>query len=195
MRHLIYKWIGLALCLAGGALANTTPAITLVNAAGIEQTMFDEIRGYVQQQLGVTMRTEASSELKTGDSFATWEQSVADVKTAADVVFIVLGSDAADARHLVVNVERGICVVNVGALSTVDSLKFKRRIERQVMRAAAFSMEMAPTPDPFCVTRDYKNLKDLDTMGRNFSPPWMGRFAKEAAARGLLLPPSTKAAQ
>jgi len=53
------------------------------------------------------------------------------------------------------------------------------------MRAAAFLFEMPPTPDPFCVTRDYRSLEDLDRMGRNYSPPWQGRFAKEAASRGL----------
>ncbi|MEI7851979.1 MAG: hypothetical protein WCH86_09115, partial [Kiritimatiellales bacterium] len=66
-----------------------------------------------------------------------------------------------------------------------DAEKFGRRVERQVMRAAAFSFGLEPTPDPFCVTRDYDSLEDLDTMGRNFSPPWQGRFAEEALKRGL----------
>jgi len=55
------------------------------------------------------------------------------------------------------------------------------------MRAAAFVFELPPTPDPFSVTRDYRSLEDLDRMGRNFSPPWQGRFADEAAKRGLRL--------
>ncbi|MFA7368455.1 MAG: hypothetical protein WC334_02305, partial [Kiritimatiellales bacterium] len=49
-----------------------------------------------------------------------------------------------------------------------------------------FSFGLPPTPDPFCVTRDYNSLEDLDSMGRNFSPPWQGRFAEEAAKRGLV---------
>ena len=76
-------------------------------------------------------------------------------------------------------------MINAQPLYTDDAEVFARRIERQVMRAAAFVFDMPPTPDPFCVTRDYRSLEDLDRMGRNYSPPWMGRFAEEAAKRGL----------
>jgi predicted Zn-dependent protease len=80
-----------------------------------------------------------------------------------------------------------VAIINTQPLYTDDAEKFARRLERQVMRAAAFSFGLTPTPDPFCVTRDYSSLEDLDSMGRNFSPPWQGRFAEEATKRGFIL--------
>jgi predicted Zn-dependent protease len=143
------------------------------------------VRAFAERELHVPVRTLEKPKLAGQKSFQTLEKSAQRVKTDADVTLIVLAGFNGESQHLAVYPQSGIAVINAQALYTDDAEKFARRIERQVMRAAAFSFGLPPTPDPFCVTRDYRSLEDLDLMGRNFSPPWQGRFADEAAKRGL----------
>lgn len=121
-------------------------------------------------------------------SLAELEKPAQRMKSGNDVILIVLSGISNEPQHLAVHSGSGIALINTQVLYTDDPEIFARRIERQVMRAAAFSFGLTPTPDPFCVTRDYSSLEDLDTMGRNFSPPWQGRFAEEAEKRGLVRP-------
>lgn len=111
------------------------------------------------------------------------------------MTLIVLAGINDESQHQMVYPEKGIALVNLQPLYTDDAEKFARRAERMVMRSAAFAFGMEPTPDPYCVTRDYTSLEDLDRMGRNYSPPWQGRFAQEAADRGLKLLDPAAAAQ
>lgn len=167
-------------------------AIVLVNAAAVDAPLLERVRAFAERELHVAVRTLEKPKLAGkentaagGINFQTLEKAAARGKPEADVIRIVLAELPDEGQHLAVFTERGVAIVNVQPLYTEDSEVFARRVERQVMRAAAFSVGLPPTPDPFCVTRDYRSLDDLDRMGRNFSPPWQGRFAEEAAKRGL----------
>lgn len=176
------------LLLSGCSKAAQEKAITLVNAAAVDATLLERVRAYAESQLHVPVRAIERPKLAEHSGFEALTRAARRIKTDADVSLIVLGGVNGDEQHLVVHEEEGIALINALPLYTDDAEKFARRIERQVMRAAAFSFGLEPTPDPFCVTRDYRSLEDLDHMGRNFSPPWQGRFAKEAALRGLAAP-------
>jgi predicted Zn-dependent protease len=178
--------MGLFLFMAGCVQAQQEKAITIVNVATVDAPLLERIRAFAEQELHVPVRALEKPNLAGKESFQAMEKAARLVKTDADVTLIVLSGFNNEAQHLTVYTNSGIAVVNIQPLYTDDAEKFGRRVERQVMRAAAFSFGLEPTPDPFCVTRDYDSLEDLDTMGRNFSPPWQGRFGEEAGNRGLV---------
>lgn len=185
MRLILLLMTGLILLAAGCAKAPQQKAITIVNAAAVDAPVLERLRVFAERELHVPVRTLEKPRLAGQKSFQALEKAGRNMKNDADVTLIILAGIKEESGHLVVNPEQGIAVVNVLPLDTDDTEKFARRMERMVMRAAAFSFGMPPTPDPFCVTRDYNSIEELDTMGRNFSPPWQGRFAEEAQQRGL----------
>ena len=176
---------GLFLFTTGYASAQPEKAITIVNAAAVDAPLLERVRAFAEQELHVPVRALEKPNLAGKENFQALEKAAQRVKTDADVTLIVLSGFSNETQHLTVYSNSNIAVVNVLPLRTDDAEKFGRRVERQVMRAAAFSFGLTPTPDPFCVTRDYSTIEDLDTMGRNFSPPWQGRFAEEAVKHGL----------
>lgn len=164
-------------------------AITLYNLQAVDPEPVEQIRAFAQQELRVPVRVKEGSgrddSVATPDAVAEWAQGVRE-KSDAVVIALVRLDDEAD--PLTVDAERWLAIVNVSPLETDDAMRFARRVERMVMRGAAFAIGLPPTPDPFCVTRDFRQIEELDRMGRNYSPPWQARFAEEAARIGLEKP-------
>jgi hypothetical protein len=179
--------------LAGAAGCSRMPeqkTMTLVNAAAVDAPLLERVRAFAERELRIPVRTLERPRLAGKERFQALEKAAQRMQSEGDPILIVLAALPDDDRHLTVDPQSAVAVINVQPLHTDDAERFARRIERQVMRAAAFAVGLPPTPDPFCVTRDYRSLEDLDCMGRNFSPPWQGRFAEEAARRGLEPPES-----
>ena len=160
-------------------------ALTLANAGAVDEVLLERLRQFVEDQLHVPVRAVEQPQLAEKKGFQSLRKSAERLKTDADVTLIVLSGFEDDSTHLTVYEENGIAIVNATPLYTDHAETFARRLERQIMRAAAFSFGLPPTPDPYCVTRNYKTLEDLDRMGKNYSPPWQGRYADEARKRGL----------
>jgi len=186
MRSITLLIVSAVFCLAGCSKAPQEKAIVIVNAAAVDAPLLERVRAFAQRELHVPVRTIENPKLTRKKDFQTAEKAAKRLKADADVILIVLEGFNNEPRHLAVYAGSEIALINTQPLYTADAEKFARRIERQIMRAAAFSVGLSPTPDPFCVTRDYNTLEDLDSMGRNFSPPWQKRFADEAAKRGLI---------
>ncbi|MCU0857663.1 MAG: hypothetical protein MUC65_04585 [Pontiellaceae bacterium] len=185
MRHYALFILGLILFTAGCSKAPREKAVTIVNAAQVDAVLLERLRAFAERELHVPVRAVERPKLAGKENFQALEKAAKRIKTDADVTLIVLSGFENESKHLILSSSNGIALVNVQALRIDDAEKFARRIERQVMRAAAFCFSLPPTPDPYCVTRNYYSLEDLDSMGRNFSPPWQGRFAEEAEKRGL----------
>lgn len=185
MRIIKLAAAGLLLLSIGCSNEPQEKAITLVNAAAVDAGLLERVRAFAERELHVPVRTVDRPRLAGRENFQSLEKAVRRVKRDTDAEMIVLTGFNGETQHLAVFPKSGIALINTQPLYTDDKEIFARRVERQVMRAAAFTFELPPTPDPFCVTRDYRSLEDLDRMGRNFSPPWQGRFADEAARRGL----------
>jgi hypothetical protein len=158
--------------------------LTVVNAAAVDTNLLEQVRAFAEKELRVPVRVIDMPALAEQGDFQTLENSAMATKHENDVAYII-AAELDEEEHLRVNADSGIAMINAKALYTDDAEKFTGRIRRMVMRAAAFSFGLEPTPDPFCVTRDYRSLEDLDRMGNNYSPPWQVRFAEEAAKRGL----------
>ena len=159
--------------------------ITLVGSGALDTPQMERLRAFAEKELHVPVRVVKEPSLAGPPDFQTLEKAARKTKTADDVAYIVI-AELQDERHMEAFEESGIAVVNVKPLRTGASDEvLYQRTRRMVMRSAAFVFGLEPTPDPFCVTRDYRDLNDLDRMGNNYSPPWQDRYAKEAAKRGL----------
>ncbi|MBC8206796.1 MAG: hypothetical protein ISR85_03545 [Kiritimatiellales bacterium] len=183
-------WILMGLLLTGclqSSQGTQEQTLTIVNATVVDATVLEQARAFAQQELRVPVRVIDNPQLAGLGDFQTLENAAVQAKQENDVAYIVV-AELDGEEHLTVNADSGIAIINAKALYTDDTEVFTGRIRRMVMRAAAFSLGLPPTPDPFCVTRDYRSLQDLDRMGNNYSPPWQARFAEEAAKRGLQPP-------
>ena len=163
-------------------------AIIIANSGDVNAETIEAIRAFAERELKVTVHVRTAAKLAGAADIQSAQKTAERLKKCGDAIFIAITSIPENADHLTVSAENRTAIVNVAPLQTDDAQKFERRVERQVMRAAAFAVGLPPTPDPYCVTRDYSSLEDLDRMGRNYSPPWQGRFADEAAKLGLTAP-------
>lgn len=186
MRKIFLVLLGMVFCLSGCAPTPKEKALALVSTGAVSAELVGQIQQYVEGQLQVPVRVSEKLSWAKKTDLNSLKKAALRAKSDADVVYMVIASVDGEEGHLEVFEDEGVAIINVAPIYTEDVKKFDRRVERQVMRAAAFLFGLPPTPDPFCVTRDYSSVEDLDRMGRNYSPPWQGRYAKEAAARGLL---------
>lgn len=187
MRKMFLFLIGLIMAVSGCAVTLDENVLTVVTTGAVSPDLLERVRAFAQKELRVPVRSAAEPSLAQETVFQTLEKAAKQTKSRTDVTYIVLAELQGD-EHLKVYPESGIGLVNTAPLRTDDAKKFARRVQRMVMRAAAFCFELPPTPDPHCVTRDYHSLADLDCMGMNYSPPWQARYADEAARRGLQSP-------
>lgn len=130
-----------------------------------------------------------------------WDGNTADEQMAAvlkpkgehEIAAVVLASTMEPAdKHAVVDVKRMAGVVHVGALVPTIEEKTLRRLDRQAMRIVGFSLEIPAQPIPYCCLYSYKNLKELDQIGRAFSPPAQALYRKQLQKKGIPLSKSAK---
>ncbi len=184
MRKIFWILIGLLFVSTSCSKGPTEKTVTIVNAAAVDVETLESFRQFAEKELHVPVRAIEKPKLATKKDLQALQKSAMRMKHENDVSYIVLAGFEGE-KTLTVNTNCALAIVNIQPLWIDDSETFRKRIQRMVMRAAAFTFGLPPTPDPFCVTRDYRSLEDLDRMGNNFSPPWQGRFADEAAKRGL----------
>jgi len=90
-----------------------------------------------------------------------------------------------DETHSLVSESNKVMVINVGAFAIDDAEKEGRRIERLVMRGLGTFLGMGSCPNPHCALFEYKGLKQLDSMGRNYCPPHMMEGFKALDKAGI----------
>jgi len=158
--------------------------------------MLESIRAFAEDELSVPVRaaTVGSSPAATLPDIMAWAKTY---RSEAVVGVIVMGNPTNQSpAHLFFDTNTLVAAINVPALRHDAPDVFSKRLLRQTMRAAAFMFGLAPCPDPFCVTRPYTGLEDLDRMGLNFSPPWKDEFVERARQHGLeiirRLPPAVR---
>lgn len=178
----------------GRVSAGETPAaaperksIAILNASSLGEKEVEECRAHVERQLNVPVRAFAA-QLSAGSTALVDTASALIPKKGANDVFLIALVEATNAlsAHQAFLPSNGVAVVNVAGVRTNDMAVTTRRVKQMIMRDAAFLAGLPPTPDPHCVTRRYKSLADLDSMGLNFSPPWQMKFKDEAAKKGLM---------
>ena len=183
--------IGIAALMIAGMAGCIHPAhandIKVINACGLDESIADEAIAFCNDQLPFTL-AYLSGPLSCDDP-ATCQEAIQALKTDADAALIALVRlDTAD-LHQSINTNRMTALINVTPLITDDPRQTTWRIERMIMRSVAFLLGITPAPDPNCVTRNYQSPEDLDTMGRNFTPPYNPVIRQRAQDLSITLKP------
>ena len=89
-----------------------------------------------------------------------------------DFIKIVLFDAAAtEARHGIYDPTNRVMVLNATALRHEKEETFARRLDRQFTRGICFSLGLPTCPNPMCGLFPYKDLAELDLIGRGPCPP------------------------
>lgn len=105
------------------------------------------------------------------------------------LVTVVMAERLEAGRHAVILPERMLGFMNVPLLLEEGTEAELRRLERQAMRIAGFSLGVPPQPMPFCALAPYGTMEELDRIGRGFSPPAMAQYRARLVALGIPLSP------
>ncbi|MGQ9661327.1 MAG: hypothetical protein ACUVWX_03200 [Kiritimatiellia bacterium] len=166
----------------------TVKHIVLVNASAVSEKMAERLRSFAQNELDVSVRLASLSDPKARTLREAGKPLLA-ARGPADVLVIGLINPTNDVPiHMVVLPDIKVAVINAKGLRHNNEEIYGRRLERQVMRCAAFLLGLSPCPEPRDVTYNYRSLEELDRIGRNFSAPWNLKFKKAAEAVGLFPP-------
>lgn len=89
-----------------------------------------------------------------------------------DFIKVVLfDAAAAETRHGIYDPTNRVMVLNTSALRHEKEETFARRLDRQFTRGICFSLGMPTCPNPMCGLFPYKDLAELDMVGRGPCPP------------------------
>lgn len=175
--------------------------IVILNAKAVESNAMERIATFARQELSVPV-TVVEVPAITCTNLDDAIPSALQLKKPEYACIIALITPTPQVGlHAVFRTNIQVAIVNVTAMRSDDARKTEIRIGKQVMRAAGFLFGLPPSLDPFCVMRDYQDLDDLDSMGRNFFPPWQFKFQEAVQRCGIPLadadparPPETKTA-
>ncbi|MCX7590311.1 MAG: hypothetical protein N2255_01650 [Kiritimatiellae bacterium] len=164
--------------------------ILLVNAGAVGEKMAERLRSFAQNELDVPVRLVSVPDPKV-KTLHDAGKPLFGAKGTNDVILIgLVVPDAEIPMHMAMLPDIKVAVVNAKALRHADEETYARRLERQVMRSAAFLLGLRSCPEPRDVTYNYRSIEELDKIGRNFSAPWRRDFQKAAEAAGLRPPVS-----
>lgn len=160
--------------------------VAILNGADVESTTITAISTFIQKELSIGLRT-GTTKAKSYKDLNSATDSISKMKRKGDACIIAFVQADDQSLHARYDTNRQVAVINTSVLKAENNDIYRKRLERQAMRSIAFLFGIEPAPDPYCVTRHYKDIKDLDQMGRNFTPPSQVEFRKKAEKRGLLI--------
>lgn len=182
------KWNILTVCLI---MAVARPAdasdgyVGLINCTELEKALLERIQQFAERETGLVIKIRNIPDLQPVNMDSASGQLAERRKTDEAVIIGLVAIQSQPSAHAHYATNLASATINVAALHTDDAEIFARRLERHVMRAIAFLVGLEPAPDPFCVTRHYSTLKELDHMGRNYTPPWNIILQDLAEKKGL----------
>jgi predicted Zn-dependent protease len=162
--------------------------IKVVNCAAVSPTMMKQAVDFAEAQLQFQLKEVAGENADCPDT----ESCITYVlkrKGASDAAVIGVVSTTNFALHQVLDTNRMAAVINVEYLKSDDEKTAVWRLQRMLLRSVAFLLGIPPAPDPRCVTRNYRSLEDLDSMGRNFTPPYNDLIRRRAYDLNVYEPP------
>jgi hypothetical protein len=170
-------------------VAGEGKTLALVGVGNVDPAMVDRVRAFVEEQTAVPVRLEEARP-EAGESLQADGESLADAVGPHDLCLVALALPVRDAsEHAVYLYDRNIAVVNARALKPAsgDMETYGRRLEKVVMRSYGLLMGLEQVPNPHSALWPYRNLEELDAIGRGFDPPTLWRFQEIAKERGARL--------
>ncbi|MFO1492618.1 MAG: hypothetical protein U1F77_11565 [Kiritimatiellia bacterium] len=184
----------LALCLSGLLLraGEATPA---------SARQFDTLRVVVAGNTGTSVVTRVTTFFRSAFPLTVQLETAAipeglDLVGAAklggsasnDYLKVVLfDAPASEPRHGLFDPTNRVMTLNTTVLHHDNPETFARRLDRQFTRGMCFSLGMPTCPNPMCGLFPYKDLAELDMIGRGACPPCQFRANDAAKQKGVVL--------
>lgn len=177
-----------SVCAGADAEAPATSLIRVMPAAGMDTGIVARVAAFCTANTQIESRVDAAKDL-AGDTLEERAQAASSLKKEGDFALVVLTfMPAAEKRHGYVDPVGHLMVINVTPMkATEDAEVYGRRLERQVMRGVYTLLGQGPCPNPFCCMHPYKEMKDLDRLGRNACPPCAFKGQQAARKAGVKL--------
>ena len=153
--------------------------VAMVNAAGLDEALFDRIVDYVEDNLRIGVRTLTPLQpyaFKTLDEDADYLTTFVPSPVYCLVGLVKMGED--EVRHGVVHPKEQVAVLNTTALQPEDADPevYARRLEKESIRCVALLAGLPPCPSPRCALWHYTDNAGLDRKGRNLCPPCYKKY-------------------
>jgi hypothetical protein len=172
---------------AEAAKAEPTPppaAITLVNGAGVDSAMLERIRAYMQADLHVVVG-HVSTVTAASVPAALKSATTTHAPQFCRVIFWRGESEIKNGFQLMPDA-RVVLVDTTPLLADhPDGKKLEGRLERQAMRGTGLLLGLEYVAGPPCTLKRIGNLKELDALSSNFSPPAQGKFRQLIQLEGV----------
>jgi len=180
-----------------GATQSAAPRVVLVPVNVTDTALVERLRSFAEVNTGLKIAVADAVTYDGEDARKALELAIARARSnPRDGVVVLAGSRLTTNAHGFYDPELRGGLVNLPALAAgigSDAEKYGRRAERQVMRIIGMLAGLGPCPNPRCVMYPYRNLGELDEIGRNFCPPCLGKLEKGIEAQGFALRPSSAA--
>lgn len=195
MRSIIVLWAAILVCCSWDVSGETAKAketedapeknIALLNLSGaVKEEIMAHLKKYAERELRV--KTEVvDEEMEEGLTLKKSVQKIGSQKKYQHSLAIAFYFAPDESSHIRIATNKLVAVVNTAEVRCDEKEKFRQRLERLTMRSAGTMVGLGFDPDPHCVMHSYETVEDLDSMGRNFSPPWQAKFRKAAKEMGL----------
>ena len=160
--------------------------ISLVTLGEVDPTLVKRIESYLTKNLAIRVQTTAAAAVEgsLAEQLATLSANRSD-----DSVFVLAltSVETGEETHAIYDHTNRVALINVPVLKPEDgnAESFGRRVEKVAMRSAGILVGLPASPNPQCALYPYKNINELDVIGRNYDPPSAVAFQKKARELGV----------
>ena len=188
-----YVLICLLLCLrlASAEVPDALPEFLLVAPESMAEAPVNRVRDWMRAQLHYEVRVLRLPDWE-GKTASEQMEALEELPVDGIIVTVVMADRLEEGKHAVILPERMIGFIQVPLLYETEEEQQFRRLERQAMRIAGFSLGVPPQPMPFCALAPYATLEELDRMGRGFSPPAMAQYRARLVELDIPLSPDAE---
>ncbi len=155
----------------------------------VDPAVVEHVRQWAVENLAVPVPLLPANgkPAETLDDAAKWGATLLSPERVGVVVLTWPSGDVM--THGIFQETNRVVVVNVKAMKSdhPDDERFRRRMERQVMRGIGLLYGLELSPNPQSAMTQYSSLEELDEIGRNFDPPWLLKFQEKARDYGIPL--------
>lgn len=166
--------------------ATSTKHVTLVNAQALDKELAERVHAFVEQHLHIPIRLLHTD---SGDNLLELGRTLKQRMTVEDLCFVVLvaPTNTVMPEPVLLAPDSHWALVNVSIIKpeSNDSEIYRRRLNRQIMRAFASLFGIGNSLNPRCVHRYYTSIDELDKAAQNFAPETQGQFLDQASRRGI----------
>ncbi len=169
------------LCVSSSLMAEALPYFQLVAPESMDEDVVARAKQWMEKNLYYEVKLVRVKEWP--EEQEAWIQE----QKGEALVCIGLSPDLGSDKHAWMDAKSDVGLVNTKILLPEVSEKTLRRLDRQLIRIVGFSLDIPPQPIPFCALYPYKNMEQLDQIGRGFSPPAMAQYRAALESRELPL--------